>query len=48
MARGSVMTCIYLWGLMERENRTLLGVGWDSAAALGVYLAGVAVLYVLQ
>jgi cation:H+ antiporter len=30
---GMLMTCIYLWGLLERENRTVLGLGWDSAAA---------------
>lgn len=45
---GSVMTCLYLWGLMERENRTVLGIGWDSAAAVGVYVGGMAVLYVIQ
>lgn len=45
---GSVMTCIYLWGLMERENRTVLGIGWDSAAAAAVYVGGMAVLYVIQ
>lgn len=44
-AVGAIMTCIYLWGLMERENRTVLGVGWDSAAALGFYLASMTVLY---
>jgi cation:H+ antiporter len=44
-AIGAVMTCIYLWGLMERENRSILGVGWDSAAALLVYGGGMAVLY---
>lgn len=26
-AIGAVMTSIYLWGLMERENRTVLGIG---------------------
>ena len=44
-AVGAIMTCIYLWGLMERENRTVLGIGWDSAAALGFYLASMTVLY---
>jgi cation:H+ antiporter len=45
---GAIMTSIYLWGLMERENRTVLGVGWDSAAALLVYLGGMAVLYFMR
>jgi cation:H+ antiporter len=44
-AIGAVMTSIYLWGLMERENRTILGVGWDSFAALTIYLVAMAVLY---
>ncbi|MPZ12656.1 MAG: hypothetical protein GEU89_20965 [Kiloniellaceae bacterium] len=44
-AIGAVMTSIYLWGLMERENRTVLGIGWDSAAAVLVYLGGMSVLY---
>jgi cation:H+ antiporter len=44
---GAIMTCIYLWGLSERENRTVLGVGWDSAAALLVYVGGMTVLYII-
>lgn len=44
-AVGSVMTGIYLWGLMERENRTILGVGWDSFGTLVIYLGAMAVLY---
>jgi cation:H+ antiporter len=45
---GALMTCVYLWGLMERENRTVLGIGWDSVAALLVYIGGMAVLYLIQ
>lgn len=45
---GSIMTCIYLWGLMERENRTLLGVGRDSAMAVVFYVGAMAVLYFIQ
>jgi len=44
-ALGSLLTAIYLWGLIERENRTVFGIGWDSAAALLAYLAGMVVLY---
>lgn len=44
---GALMTCMYLWGLMERENRTVLGVGWDSAAVVVVYLGGMVVLYMM-
>lgn len=45
---GSIMTCIYLWGLMERENRTVLGIGRDSAAAVLVYGGAMAVLYFMR
>jgi cation:H+ antiporter len=41
------MTCIYLWGMLEREDRTVLGIGWDSAAVGVVYIGGMAVLYAL-
>jgi cation:H+ antiporter len=47
-AIGAIMTSIYLWGLMERENRTVLGIGWDSAAVLIVYLGGIGVLYFMS
>lgn len=47
-AIGAVMTCIYLWGLMERENRTILGLRWDSIAAVATYAGGMAVLYFIQ
>lgn len=42
------MTCVYLWGLMERENRTVWRMGTDSLAVLIVYLGGVTVLYFIQ
>lgn len=45
---GAAMTCFYLLGLMERQNRTILSVGWDSAAAAVVYLAGMGVLYTMR
>lgn len=46
-AIASAMTCMYLWGLMERENRTVLGVGWDSAAVVLTYAGGMVALYFL-
>lgn len=47
-AVAAVMTCVYLWGLMERADRTILRlrIGWDSAIALAVYIIGVTVLYI--
>ncbi|MGE0160173.1 MAG: sodium:calcium antiporter [Gemmatimonadales bacterium] len=44
-AVASSMTCLYLWGLLERENRTVLGVGWDSVAVGLVYVGGMIALY---
>lgn len=43
-AAGAFMTCI-LWGLMERENRTLFHLGLDSVLAALCYAAGMVVLY---
>ena len=45
---GIVLTCVYLWGLLERENRSVGRFGWDSAAVLGLYAGGLAVLYNLR
>jgi cation:H+ antiporter len=42
------MTCIYLWGVLERENRTVWRMGRDSFAVLITYLGGVTVLYFIQ
>jgi cation:H+ antiporter len=44
-AIGAIMTAIYLSGLLERQDRSVLGVGWDSAAAALVYIGGMGVLY---
>ena len=42
---GLVMTCVYLWGLLERRDRTVGRFGIDSLVAMIVYFAGLAVLY---
>jgi cation:H+ antiporter len=48
-AIGAIMTCLYLWGLMERQDRTAFGVvGWDTVAACLVYVGGMAVLYFMK
>lgn len=44
---GVVVSAIYLVGLIERRDRTVLRMGYDSFAVLGVYFAGVAVLFSL-
>lgn len=42
------LTAIYLAGMIERRDRTVLRMGYDSLAVLGVYLGGVGVLYTLR
>jgi cation:H+ antiporter len=44
---GAVMTCVYILGMLERADKTILGMGWDSLIALLVYGAGMAVLYTM-
>lgn len=42
---GIILTAIYLIGLLERGNRTILGMGYDSFAVAWAYLAGLILLY---
>lgn len=44
-ALGISMTCVYLWGLLERRDQTVLGMGVDSALVLVLYAAGMAVYF---
>lgn len=43
-----VLTAVYLIGMIERRDRTVLRMGTDSLLALACYAAGVAVLYQLR
>ena len=43
-----VLTCVYLVGLLERRNRAVCRMGWDSAAVLVLYTGGVWILYGLS
>lgn len=43
-----ILTTLFLVGLIERRDRTVLRMGIDSLAAFFVYGAGVAVLYTLR
>lgn len=40
-ALAIVMTSVYLWGALERRDRTVLGLGVDSAAVIVLYLGGI-------
>jgi len=44
-AIGIIVTCLYLWGILERRNRTFLRMGTDSAWVCLVYLGGLVLLY---
>jgi cation:H+ antiporter len=47
-AAGVAVTCVYLWGLLERQDRTVLRAGWDSAIVLVFYLGSLVGLYLLR
>ena len=43
-----VLTALYVVGMIERRDRTILRMGFDSLAAVCIYAAGVALLYHLR
>ena len=45
---GIVLTSIFLVGLIERRDRVLLRMGYDSIAILLAYAAGLVVLYAVR
>jgi cation:H+ antiporter len=45
---GVLLTGIILVGLLERRNRTIFRMGYDSAAVLAVFAIGAAVLYAVR
>ena len=45
---GMVVTCIFLLGLLERRDRTILRMGVDSLGVLVVYVCGLLGLYALR
>lgn len=44
-ALGIVMTSLYLWGLLERRDKSVLRMGIDSWWAILAYVAGLGLLY---
>ncbi len=42
---GIIATSVYLWGILERRDRTVFGMGIDSAIVLAVYLGGLLLYY---
>lgn len=47
-ATGIVVTAIYLVGIIERRDRSVAGIGLDSAAVVIVYLGSLVGLYLLR
>jgi cation:H+ antiporter len=45
---GIVVTTLFTLGVIERRDRTILRMGFDSAAVLATYLAGLVILYHLR
>jgi cation:H+ antiporter len=46
-ALGIMVTTAYLWGILERRDRTFLGMGPDSFVVLLLYFAGLGLFYFL-
>ena len=46
-ALGMMVTLIYLWGLLERQDRTVFRMGWDSAAVMLLVMGGSWVMFLL-
>ena len=47
-ALAMIVTCIFLLGMLERRDRTVLGMGIDSLLVLIIYVAGLGGLYYLR
>jgi cation:H+ antiporter len=47
-ALAAALTSIYLWGMLERRDQTVLRMGVDSAAVLVLYACGLVVLFLLR
>jgi cation:H+ antiporter len=45
---GAAATTVYLGGLIERRDRTVLRMGIDSLAVLVIYFGGILLLYRLR
>jgi cation:H+ antiporter len=45
---GILVTALFVAGLAERRDRTVLGIGYDSAAVLIAYGVGIVLLFNLR
>jgi len=44
-ALGVIVTGLYLWGILERRDKVVFGMGVDSFVVLSVYLIGMGIFY---
>lgn len=42
---GIMITAVFLWGILERKNRTIFRMGYDSFIVLLIYLISLYLLY---
>lgn len=45
---GALMSGVYIIGLVERRDRTVLRMGWDSGVVILLYAGGLVVLFALR
>lgn len=46
IAIGIIITGIYLWGILERKNKTIVRMGYDSFIVLMTYILSLYLLYI--
>ena len=46
-ALGIMVTAAYLWGILERRDRTVFGFGQDSLVVVLLYATGMSLFYFL-
>ena len=45
---GIIVTCIYLWGILDRKKKKILMMGFDSLIVLAVYILSLVSLYMVS
>ncbi|MCG7393543.1 sodium:calcium antiporter [Microvirga sp. ACRRW] len=45
---GAILTGVFLIGLLERRNPTVMKMGWDSLAVMVLFAGGLVVLYAVE
>jgi cation:H+ antiporter len=45
---GAVLIGVFLVGLLERRNPTVMKMGWDSLAVIVLFAGGLGILYAVQ